>query len=458
MSDADEQFFDSQISSPEIRSELMHLVTKRRVPESDREDVVSDVFERAVLAKAKFDPARGTLQNWISWIAENVVRTYFRRKSAQKRRAPGGTVLSLDDINEIPAHSGGYTISQEQSAVPDLVDRASLSEKERQAILSPGNHNQNVSFSTRHRAIQKVRQIRSDDEFRENCECANASGCEYGKIKPSEHMAALLYDFSRKTSWFVEAVNGWRKIPEWNELQSDLQSKRTLRRFPLNVPPSDWPEDLHRYYRHANERSPQLRTRFEAVIEIALSFPEWPAVGFCNLDPVYRRPRLQEFGWVFEEEPFWDITDATYEIFIDAGDTKMPGSPAPSQLSSFLEMINKAPQNGSDSYNSVHLIRIDWRYPLKTLVRSFKKWAATQPKQNTAKIQSAGRPRTRLLLGYAFNRLTKEFGMNAFTALSWLKKNYGSRVPTSPETLNRTAERARNYLKNVLPPPNEIGL
>jgi DNA-directed RNA polymerase specialized sigma24 family protein len=448
MSEADERSFDSQIASLEIRSALMYLV--KGVPECDRENVVQDIILAALRERAKFNPALATLKTWISGIGKNVVGSYVRAKNAQKR-------IASDD----PADFGGDRNAEPVRKISELrglVDNASLSEKEKKAIFPEQNHNQKASASTKHRATQKLKQLRSDDEFHDNCEYPNAPECAYGRIKPDEHTTTLLYDFSRKTSWFVEAVNRWRKTPQWKDVQSDLQSKRTLRRYPLNIPPSDWPGDLHRYYRQVNERSPKLRRQFAAAIEIALAFPEWPAAGFCSLDPLYRRSRLQEFGWVFEEEPFWEISDADYEIFTDGGEIQMPGSSASSQLSRFLEMINQAPRNGSDSYNSVHLIRIDWRYPAKTLVRSFKKWAATQPKQDTAKIQSAGRPRTRLLLGYAFDRLTNEFGMNAFTALSWLKKNYGSRVPTSPETLRRAAARARNSLRNVLPPPTEIGL
>jgi hypothetical protein len=134
--------------------------------------------------------------------------------------------------------------------------------------------------------------------------------------------------------------------------------------------------------------------------------------------------------------------------------------PASSDLPAFLEMINKAPQSGSDLYSSTHLIRVDWRFPPKRIVNSFAKWAAVARKQESdiPRVQSAGRPKTGVLLGYALNRLTTEFGMSARSAFSWLKKNYGAPVSTSPERIKRTAKRARDALKDYLPVPTEIGL
>jgi hypothetical protein len=168
-----------------------------------------------------------------------------------------------------------------------------------------------------------------------------------------------------------------------------------------------------------------------------------------------RRHQLEEFGLVFEKEPLWEINERTFEIVVAAVEPQTP-----KKLSEFLEMINKAPQNGSETYNSVHIVRVDWRFPLKSIVTSFEKWAAGQKVRwlGIPKIQPAGRPRHRLLLGYAFGRLTSEFGLPKGAALSWLKEKYGRPVPKSPERIYRAARHAEDKLKDFLPTPAEIGL
>ena len=258
----------------------------------------------------------------------------------------------------------------------------------------------------------------------------------------------------------MDAISDWRKTPEWNEVQSNLRIARTRKRFPLNVTSQNWPEGLFRYYRKANERSPQLRRRVGAAIDIVLAFPEWPRLGYCRLDSNERRRRLEEFGWTFGHEPFWEITEVEFDLFMGAISASAPEPPASSDLPTFLEMINKAPQSGSDVYSSTHLIRVDWRFPPKSIVNSFAKWAAGAQKQKSdiPRVQSAGRPRTMILLGCALNRLTMEFGMSAPSAFSWLKKNYGAPVATSPERIKRTAKGAGDALKDYLPAPAEIGL
>ena len=113
-----------------------------------------------------------------------------------------------------------------------------------------------------------------------------------------------------------------------------------------------------------------LRRRFEAAVEIALAFPEWPGVGYCQLEPDERRQRLEQFGWTFGPEPFWEIDERTFEFFLKAADDDARSEIG---LGCISQSINKAPENASDTYSSVHLVRIDWRYPLKTICRVVQK-------------------------------------------------------------------------------------
>jgi hypothetical protein len=468
MSEPKEASFDSQIASPKIRSTLIELARRKGVPENDREDIASATIADALRSKDKFDPTRATFATWIKAIGHNIIGTYHRRNSAKKRSAPGGIVslqkAASEAESEFRDERHGKKQIEDEATLRDLMKKAKLSRKEDQAIASQWGHDNAVrgefSPSTLHRAEQKLKQTGSDVKFFEHPTGPNDSECGYGKIPAAEQQTARLYDFLRGTLWFVNAVEQWRASPEWKDIQSYLISQRALRRFPLTVLSKNWPEDLHRYYLKANERSQQLRRRFEAAIDIVLAFPEWPTDSFCLLDPVKRRSRLEEFDWPFGMEPFWEITDRTFEIFEDFLRGQTSSATPPSDLSRFLDMINKAPPSGSGSFSSVHVIRVDWRFPPKSIAKSFEKWVTAQKKEkrDISRVQPSGRPKTELLVGYAFHRLTSEFGMKPKPAFSWLKKYYGAPVPTSPERLKRIAKQARDALKDFLPAPAEIGV
>jgi hypothetical protein len=465
MSEADERSFDSQIGSPEIRSALIHLVRAKGVPKNDWDDVVSDAIAEACRMRGNFNPARASVRTWVEAVAEKVIGRYHRKRSTKKRKPLGG-VVSLDQSNMVQSKSGeehsDYADPNAEtpgvrSELDDIAERADLSEKEKIAIASRLGKDIGGDFtsSTTHRAFQKLRQVRDDQKFRERPAEARLSECAYGTIPAAEHDTALRYDVLRRTAWFVDAVDRWKKSVEWKEMATELEKERESGRFPLTILPRYWPEEFHRYYRKANERSPRLRRRFGAAVEIALAISEWPILSYCCLDPKKRRHQLEQFGWMFGKEPFWEINERTFELVIDAVEPQTL-----SKLSAFLEMINKAPQNGSETYNSVHIVRVDWRFPLKSIVTSFEKWAAEEKIQwrGIPKIQRAGRPRNRLLLGYAFGRLTSEFGLSKGAALSWLKERYGRPASASPERIGRAAKHAHDTLKDFLPTPAEIGL
>jgi DNA-directed RNA polymerase specialized sigma24 family protein len=294
MPEADDSSFDSQIASSETRSMLVREARLKGVPESDCDDIASETILRAYKSKASFNSTRASLTTWLRVICAKVIRNYFRRAGTQKRNAPGGLV-SLDDVPE-PRDENT------RQAEHDVVDRANLSKKERDSVrLSLRGAKKHgiatkVSSSTIHRATEKIEQIRSDDRFEEQPHGPDPVECGYGTVPRAQHGAALLYDFSRATSWFVEAIKRWRKTPQWNEIQSHLRDERNAKRFPLTVPPRDWPAGLYHYYRKANEYSPQLRRRFAAAIEIALTFPEWPSVPYCGPGYNERRHRLESRG------------------------------------------------------------------------------------------------------------------------------------------------------------------
>jgi hypothetical protein len=199
-----------------------------------------------------------------------------------------------------------------------------------------------------------------------------------------------------------------------------------------------------------------LRRRFEAAVEIALAFPEWPHVGYCRLEPNERHERLEQFGWLFGSEPFWEIDERTFEFFVKAPD-KMPDPNF--GLGAFLKSVNEAPQNASDTYSSVHLIRIDRRDSLKTFLASAEKWFRSKLKDSSSEtVTRSGRPWTARFVGFACIRLLEDFGLTKFEAMSWLKTHFGGPVPRTPERLERAARATREALKDFLPSPTEIGV
>jgi DNA-directed RNA polymerase specialized sigma24 family protein len=455
-----------EIQCAEVRAELKRLAVRARILPDDREDIVSETISTAIRNRSKYEPQRASVMVWVLGIGKKVVATYFRKRRAKKRNPDGG-VLSLDvstnensDSRYEPEDAALQMKHEASEQIQHYVDRAKLSEKEAKAIAQRldkerPNMGQKCSSSTTHRAVQKLRQVVDDEKFREQPSETRLAECAYGTIPAAEHNIALLYDVLRQTSWFTDAIDRWRKSANWKEITTHLEAERKSGRFPLTILPRYWPEELHRFYRKTHERNPDSRRRFEGAVSIALAIPDWPILSYCCLDAAKRRPQLEEFGLMFGKEPFWEINERIFEIFVDAVERQ----PLPN-LSAFLDMINKAPQNGSETYNSVHLIRIDWRFPLKTILTSFEKWAAGQKirRGGGPKIQPTGRPRNRLLLGYAFSRLTSEFGLRKGAAISWLKESYGRPVPKSPERIYRAAKHARDTLEKFLPTPAEIGL
>jgi RNA polymerase sigma factor (sigma-70 family) len=455
--------FSSLIGSPELRAKLIRLARFRRIPAGDCEDIASEAIARAVSNQQEYDPDRASFFSWIKKITENVICSYYRRLNAQKRKAEGG-MISLDAASiqiESKGPSDAFVQSQHASEELEyLIATTNLSEKEKKAIAPQRYQGDEwtepaISHSTARRAREKVKQTKSDEKFGESPAGPDASECAYGKIPLAEHDTALLYDAARRIPWFVEAIARWRNSPEWKDLQAYLDSERALKRFPLAILREHWPEPLSRYRHAAHERDPVLRRRFEAAVEIALAFSEWPENGYCQLDPNERRLRLEQFGWLFGPEPFWEIDKRTFEIVVSAADDV----PHPKfGLAGFLKSINEAPNNDSHAYSSVHLIRIDRRYPPKTIRESFNKWLAAEPKPGSNTIGRSGRRRTTRLVGFAGIRLMDDFDLSKAQATSWLKQRFGARIPSSPERFERAVATAREGLRDFLPSPEEMGI
>jgi len=90
------------------------------------EDLLADTFERALRARRRFDPRRGSEKTWLYAIALNCLRDQARRRSTEAR--------SLERIASGP--SPRSPAEMEAIADRDLISRglAALSEEEREAI------------------------------------------------------------------------------------------------------------------------------------------------------------------------------------------------------------------------------------------------------------------------------------------------------------------------------------
>jgi RNA polymerase sigma factor (sigma-70 family) len=90
------------------------------------EDLLADTFERALRAKRRFDPRKGSEKTWLYTIALNGLRDHGRRRAAEgralERVTSGGDPVSHDPMQSLSDR--------------DLLSRglAVLSDEEREAI------------------------------------------------------------------------------------------------------------------------------------------------------------------------------------------------------------------------------------------------------------------------------------------------------------------------------------
>jgi RNA polymerase sigma-70 factor (ECF subfamily) len=90
------------------------------------EDVLADTFERALRARRRFDPRRGSQKTWLYAIALNCLRDHGRRKGAESR--------ALERAGAA-APQAGPEISSSVGTRRDLLQAlGTLSAEERQAI------------------------------------------------------------------------------------------------------------------------------------------------------------------------------------------------------------------------------------------------------------------------------------------------------------------------------------
>jgi DNA-directed RNA polymerase specialized sigma24 family protein len=117
----DPDSFERQIQRPELRTQLINLARRKGIPEADSEDVASDIIAEAIRCQARYDRKRGSVATWTVAIGENVIRSYFRRLNAQKRK-PDGAVISSD----APSDAGGNPLDVSDKRAEDELARVEL--------------------------------------------------------------------------------------------------------------------------------------------------------------------------------------------------------------------------------------------------------------------------------------------------------------------------------------------
>jgi len=188
----DPDSFDRQIERPEIRARLIKLAHLRGVSPDDCEDIASDIIAEAIRCQAEYDPQRASVSTFTIAIGENVIRTYFRGRNAQKRKPEGGIIssdaVSHPDVNPLEVRDKRAEEEQRASErVEHFVVTADLSEKEKKAIAfhrdkDAHQTSEKFSSSTARRAMEKIKQAGTDEKFRASPEVRPLRSVRTGKF------------------------------------------------------------------------------------------------------------------------------------------------------------------------------------------------------------------------------------------------------------------------------------
>ena len=196
--------FNSEIQRPELRRRLINLARRKGILAADCEDVASEIIEEAIRCQAGYNPRCGSFSSWIMTIGRNVICSHDRKLNAQKRKPEGGMISyhaasapDEHDALQLPDRSAEARRKSSEHA-QHYIDTAGLSEKEKKAIAvdldkEAEEIGSKPSSSTARRAIRKIQQAKSDEEFRESQQCPDALECAYGNIPAAERSAAVLY-------------------------------------------------------------------------------------------------------------------------------------------------------------------------------------------------------------------------------------------------------------------------
>jgi RNA polymerase sigma factor (sigma-70 family) len=168
--------------------DLVHRYLARQAGVSEADDLTAQTFERAFLARSRFDPTVGSFRSWIFGIATNVVRE-SRRSDHRRRRAHGrvsgerdrsessdqtaervaesdriATALrSLgDDAREVVLLVAGMGLSYEEAAVALGVPAGTVASRMSRGRRKLRHALDEAKTSATARAAKQVKEARSD--------------------------------------------------------------------------------------------------------------------------------------------------------------------------------------------------------------------------------------------------------------------------------------------------------
>jgi RNA polymerase sigma factor (sigma-70 family) len=104
---------------------LFSFIAYRTGDRALAEDVLADAFERALRARRRFDPRRGSEKTWIYAIALNCLRDHARREVVEERAlervavtpgAPAPFSAEIEDRDEL-SHALGALSDEEREAI-----------------------------------------------------------------------------------------------------------------------------------------------------------------------------------------------------------------------------------------------------------------------------------------------------------------------------------------------------
>ena len=185
--------FLSEIQSAKVRAELKRLAARAHIVPDDREDIVSDTIAAASRNRSTYDPRRASVTMWVLGVGKKVIATYLRKRQTQKRNPDEGLV-SLDvspnengDTRFEPADAAAQKRHEASEQVQHYIEAAKLSEKEAKAMArrldkESQDSGKKFSSSTNRRALKKLKQIASDDKFRQHPQGPDASECAHGSV------------------------------------------------------------------------------------------------------------------------------------------------------------------------------------------------------------------------------------------------------------------------------------
>ncbi len=105
---------------------LFGFVVYRTGNRAQAEDIVADTFERALRARRRFDPRKGSEKTWLYSIALNRLRDLARRDAAQER--------ALDQAGRGEAEAGDHPAERAHARLTVHSALRALSDEEREAV------------------------------------------------------------------------------------------------------------------------------------------------------------------------------------------------------------------------------------------------------------------------------------------------------------------------------------